>query len=294
MSVNVSQFEAKQDNTSEAASRNLFERLDGLDKGENNDSSRQYNNNDHILRKDNQSFVFKELEREKTSKIKQLTNRKDKLNQIITAQRLCTFVYCLIAFEIALFIYYTWMLISNFSDITKISTAYIYIMDYFFSLINIILYSRYTVQFNSESKKGFKHEGGEGVISPETQKLKSQNEGTKTKNKLQSILFSIKMQSSLLINNNFLDMYHVTNQPDTPASLKYLIFFVYFRILTWICKFMLYLILIYFSKDFFWIEYLKIAFISTEYFIYLLLKFFLKVVIKTRDTDKELNKLSSF
>lgn len=209
---------------------------------------------------------------EKLAKTKIAERQYRKLSSITTINSLLFFVKICVSLESNFLFYYAYNLLIGFNDITQFTVALIYLLDYIISLINIILYLKFIIQYNIEKK----------------QKSKKINLLIKN-NKCESTGNLFKRKTILGTKNSVFNKigFNIDEDDENQQSIFYLVFLIYFRLITWFIKFILYLIVLKIVSKINFSEYLKVPILFVEYFLYNMLKFYIKVILRLKSIKKE-------
>jgi hypothetical protein len=216
---------------------------------------------------DNVNKILKNQENKIQTKLAEKKYRK--LSTIINNESMLSFVKLCVTLESVALFYYAYNLIVGFNDITQFVVAFLYFLDYVISLFNVIIYLRYIIQYKEESKS---KSNKINVLL----KLTNKKSLMKTKSSRKS-----NVKDTLRRNKSVIG-FVIHEDDENQKSIKYLVFFIYFRISSWVVKYILYLIVLFKVSKINIGEYFKIPILFVEYFLYHLLKFYVKVLLRLK------------
>lgn len=229
----------------------------------------KYDNTKLTRAKNDPDEVNKILKNQENNlKTKSAEKKYRKLSSIINNESMLSFVKLCVTLESVALFYYAYNLIIGFNDITQFVVAFLYFLDYVISLLNVIIYLRYIIQYKEESKS-------------KSNKINVLLKLTKKKS-LMRTRSSRKSGARDTKTNKSIVGFDIDEDDENKKSMKYLVFFIYFRISTWVIKFLLYLIVLFKVSKINIGEYFKIPILFIEYFLYHLLKFYVKVLIRLK------------
>lgn len=234
---------------------------------DNNDESKKSNFLDNHV-----NYALKSVEIEKQRIIKQAEKKYKKLSQIINEESILTYIKMCITIEALVLFYYAYNLISGFQNIIQFTVAFLYLIDYLISLSNLILYLKFTIQYSEEKKS--KSKSIKALVK--VNNMNKLNKSRPSSAKKDSLANS---RSSLAIDE----------EDENSTSIGYLIFAIYFRIITWYIKYIVYIIVIFLVSNLNAVEYTKIPLLIIEYILYHFLKFYTMVLIRAKKIKSEHN-----
>jgi hypothetical protein len=195
-------------------------------------------------------LVRKEDKRKATNLQIKLDREFRKLNSITNMKKIMYFMYYCLVVDIVVNVYNAYQLIYALTGIATIVSLF-YLVEYAISLYNLVLYLKIIIN-HGEHKK-------------EMNRLRDEKLGLNTKNE-KPIIFS----EDPFIN---IDLYLNKTQQGIRNVIT-------FRLLTWIIKYFLYLLIILFQKFFPLFEYYNIFVMLIEYFLIISLSFYFKVILR--------------
>lgn len=196
-------------------------------------------------------LVKKIVEEYKTSNVQLKVEREfRKLNSIINLKKCIMFIYQCLFFDVLSNFYSAYLVIAAITDIIHVELSPLYLFEYGISLWNAVLYIKIIIQYK-EFHREEERKKEEEAFKNEKKKVKIENE------------------------ESLLDVTIYLNKPI--QGIRHVMFF---RFLTWHFKLVLYIIIIGIRSSFNAIEYLSIPVLLVDYFLYHVLKFYYKVLLR--------------
>jgi hypothetical protein len=217
--------------------------------------------NSHDLSTTRMPLVSKKHDDSKISNV-QLKIEKEfrKLNSITNLKKVMFFIYECLFFDVIFNFYHAYLLIEAFTDILAVGLSLIYIVEYGISLWNAVLYLKIIIEYKEYAK--------------EVERKKEMENFRMDKRKVK-----IEYEESMLA------VPIVLSKP-----LQGIRNVIFFRFFAWHIKYFLYIVVIAIRRDFYTLEYINIGVLLIDYFLYHILKFYYKVILRI-EAYKELYKL---